>query len=1144
MKSGEDSGEDLPSEASLTDDGHSLPHATVTEIPEKTAHRQRERRQSGAHLSIEGLPLADPGHYDIREEVARGGLGRIVAAFDNRLSREVALKELVVRHPVSEARFRREAKLTASLQHPAIIPVHDAGVWKDGQPFYAMKLVDGQSLASAISTTRTYEQRIAMLPHVVDVAEAMAYAHSQRIIHRDLKPANILVGAFGETVVIDWGLAKDLDRSRIADDLLVETSEKPSGYNTSEGAVLGTPAYMPPEQANGEKVDERADVYALGALLYHLLAGKRPFFDVPASELLEVVGEQRPDPLMELVPEAPADLVAIVDKAMALEPEQRYANAGELADELGRFTTGQLVGAYKYSSQELMVRFLRRHRRVLVTVGVSLSILLAYGVWSLVRITSERNRAEDAVAIQRQLRQEAEVAAEREVVLRSDAQARNRSLIVSQARFYLASDPTAAIATLKQLDESVPGAASIVAEAQELGVARHVLRNPERDQIRAVDVAAGIVAWSDDGGHVAVAKGANIELLDLHDGKRVPALQLTRDGQHLVTGGYDRQVLVTHVESRKSRALGKTPGRVLDVAVSPDGASVAAICSSGQITIWPIAGGTPQTWTTAVGRSAFVRFAPNGLHLATGSHQNTVLLIDLTTDRSTYLSGHNKQINDAQFTPDSTHLATASADGKVRIWTVTGDPVRVLNGHNSAIQALAFSPSGDLLASGDMSGQVRVAPWRSGGTRLLGQHEERVTDIAFALGSSVVVSASWDKTARMFSVAGGGTRELRGHRDVITSMAVSDDGATLVTGSWDTHARVWNLTTPGRKVLSGHTVGVKTVAFSPDGSFVASGGHDDTVRLWGVESGRSRVYRKHTDHVYRVAFSPDGTWLASTSDDQTARLWDVAGNRDQVLKGHRADVEELAWAGDGSFLVTAAEDRTARVWPVNADGPPRTLGGHGGAVTDVEVLADNRSVVTASADGKLRLWTDGLEAIKVAAAHQGPVWQVSRLGRSLVSVGDDDTVKLWNESLDAPVVVADNIAGARALDTSERAGLIAVGGVRGAVWICKAEKDANCSELRGHVGTVLQVQFSPNGTLVASAGADNSVRIWEVESGEHRVLYGHRAPVFDVAFSADGSQLASGSGDSTVRLWSVQAPPKDLSAALGQLTSYEMRDAP
>ena len=156
------------------------------------------------------LPLVNDDRYDVRDEFARGGLGRIFRAHDKRLARPVAVKQLLAGGSEAARRFIREALITARLQHPAIVPIYEAGRWPSGEPFYAMKLVSGRSLDQVIRGKKTLSERLTLLPNVIAVAEAIAYAHSQRIIHRDLKPANVLVGSFGETVLIDWGLAKDL----------------------------------------------------------------------------------------------------------------------------------------------------------------------------------------------------------------------------------------------------------------------------------------------------------------------------------------------------------------------------------------------------------------------------------------------------------------------------------------------------------------------------------------------------------------------------------------------------------------------------------------------------------------------------------------------------------------------------------------------------------------------------------------------------------------------------------------------------------------------------------------------------------------------------------------------------------------------
>jgi tetratricopeptide (TPR) repeat protein len=330
-------------------------------------------------------------HYRVAEEIARGGMGRVRVARDRRLGRWVALKEVLGHDANVVRRFEREARITARLQHPSILSVYEAGVWPSGQPFYAMPLVRGSSLDAVIAATKTLADRVALVPNVLAVADAIAYAHDQRVIHRDLKPSNVLVGKFGETVVIDWGIAKSLDDPN---ESLPGHRGSGDGYETVDGAVIGTPAYMPPEQANGAVVDERADVYAIGALLAHVLAGVAPYTGVSAADVLAAVRTGPPVAVLARVPDAPPELVAIVDRAMAREKVDRYPSARELAADLRRFQTGQLVGAHRYSARQLFVRWARRHRATLA-VAVGAVVVLAIGATLAIRnIVAERTRAD------------------------------------------------------------------------------------------------------------------------------------------------------------------------------------------------------------------------------------------------------------------------------------------------------------------------------------------------------------------------------------------------------------------------------------------------------------------------------------------------------------------------------------------------------------------------------------------------------------------------------------------------------------------------------------------------------------------------------------------------------------------------------
>jgi tetratricopeptide (TPR) repeat protein/tRNA A-37 threonylcarbamoyl transferase component Bud32 len=351
--------------------------------------------RGGGPRDYPALQPVDPKHFVPGEEIARGGMGRIIKARDRRLGRDIAIKELLYASADARVRFEREARITAQLQHPAIVNILEAGTWPSGEPFYVMKLVDGQSLDRAIAAARTRTDRLALLPSVITVVEALAFAHSRRVIHRDLKPANVLVGRFGEIVVIDWGLAKDLAQSGQADSHTDFGARYRQGGHgdTVVGAVMGTPTYMPAEQARGEEVDERADVYALGAMLYHLLAGAPPVTGKTVDDILAKVIAGPVPSLARVAADLPADLVAIVDKAMAFDARDRYPTAQQLADDLLRFRTGQLVGAHRYTTRDRLARFVRRYRVQLTAAAIALVVLAGFGAFSVDRIVDERDAA-------------------------------------------------------------------------------------------------------------------------------------------------------------------------------------------------------------------------------------------------------------------------------------------------------------------------------------------------------------------------------------------------------------------------------------------------------------------------------------------------------------------------------------------------------------------------------------------------------------------------------------------------------------------------------------------------------------------------------------------------------------------------------
>jgi len=392
---------------------------TSSEAATKALSSIADRRERVAEMTRR-LPAASAtGRYQVKKEFARGGMGVIWVALDTAVGREVALKELLppqagrgTSHisdtPELVERFLREAKVTGQLEHPNIVPVYEIAARDDGSVFYTMKLVRGRTMAhrllqiqhSEASPQQKLAERLKLLDAFTDVCNAVAYAHSRGVIHRDLKPANIMLGDFGETMVLDWGLARvqgQEDSSSIkrrADERVFSPSlmQEDPDNRTLDGAILGTPAYMPPEQARGEldKVDERADVYALGAILYELLSGRPPYQGGTARDVLAKVLVLEPDPLPR---EAPPDLISLVHKAMAREPAQRLESAEKLAAEVLAFRDGRNLSVYRYSSRELLKRFVRRHKAAVGVAALALLLGLAGGVYAFDRVTDERDQA-------------------------------------------------------------------------------------------------------------------------------------------------------------------------------------------------------------------------------------------------------------------------------------------------------------------------------------------------------------------------------------------------------------------------------------------------------------------------------------------------------------------------------------------------------------------------------------------------------------------------------------------------------------------------------------------------------------------------------------------------------------------------------
>jgi tetratricopeptide (TPR) repeat protein len=357
-------------------------------------------------------PSEDGLRYHILRPHAQGGLGVVSVARDAELGREVAFKEMQARYAEDAAqrgRFVREAEITGGLEHPGVVPVYGLGRHADGRPYYAMRFVRGESLQDALRKLHAGEAGYTLrglLTRFVAVCNAVAYAHSRGVLHRDLKRANVMLGPYGETLVVDWGLAKVVGREPAADTSSELTLQPPSGEGslTQAGAAMGTPAFMSPEQARGEIAELRpaTDVYSLGATLYAVLTGRPPVQGRDTAEVLEKVRQGDWPPPRQVSASVPRALDAVCRKAMALRPADRYGTALELAADIERWLADEPVSAWREPWPTRAGRWVRRHRtKVAAAVAASFVALLLGGaglLWQQRQQARQREELDRRVA--------------------------------------------------------------------------------------------------------------------------------------------------------------------------------------------------------------------------------------------------------------------------------------------------------------------------------------------------------------------------------------------------------------------------------------------------------------------------------------------------------------------------------------------------------------------------------------------------------------------------------------------------------------------------------------------------------------------------------------------------------------------------
>jgi WD40 repeat protein len=1048
--------------------------------------------------------------YEILGVLGRGGMGVVYQARHLALKRVVALKMILAgghAGPQELARFRLEAEAVARLQHPNIVQVFEVGE-SDGHPFCALEFVEGCTLASKLSGQPLPAREAAKL--VETLARAVQLAHSRNVVHRDLKPANVLLASDGTPKITDFGLARQIDND--------------SG-ETQAGAIMGTPSYMAPEQASGRTHDAgpAADIYALGAILYECLTGQPPFKGSTLVETLDQVRTQEPVPPSRLRQGVPRDLETICLKCLHKEPEQRYASAAELADDLLRWRHGEPIRARPVSSVERAVKWVCRN---LVPTAAAVAVVLALVVGATVSYLGYREAVEQANIAknnEENAKQQTALAVQRanerdrEAVLAKGALHTNQLYLAFQAR--------------EQFD--YPRVAQLLTEMR-----------PEYQQVWETRYLRNL--WLKEARPRRVFAGHT---------DRVVSVCFSPNGKTVLTASHDKTARLSDATTGQELFVlrGHTK-EILSACFSPDGKTVLTGSKDRTARLWDAETGQEKAVLTGhTDQVVSLGFRLDGQRVLTGSMDRTARVWDTQTGQEkVQFKGHTGSVVCVNFSPDGKTVLTGSgylftrgrdlgrADNTARLWEAeTGQEKATLKGHGGSLWSVCFSPDGQRVLTGGEDKTARLWDAQTGQEKGVFQGTHYITSACFSPDGKRVLTLSAEYPARLWDTqTGRENTALKGQTGVITNACFSPDGQRILTDGIS-GARLWDAKTG--KALAAFKGGGR-FCFSPDGQSVLIGGPDGTVQLWDAETSDERSTLKGSlTRVFGVCFSPDSRSVLAGGPDGTARLLDAETGREKgVFKGGRRRSGTgglVLFSPEGKRVLTGGEQVGARLWDAESG-------------QDVADLAHTLSITAAcfSPDGK-RLLTGS-----------GVVQKV--LGEAMISQGADTTARLWDAqtgrelavlnhggqvasvcfSPDGKTALTGSGAGARLWDvqTGQEQLVLKGGGGTGACFspdgkhvlagshdgtarLWDAQSGQEQAVLKGHTGEVRAVAYSPDGKHVLTGSKDRTARLWDAETGqEHAVLKGHRNWVESVCFSPDSQRVLTGSSDGTTRLWDTE----------------------
>ena len=1101
-----------------------------------------------------GFPFPEPKEpeYELLKKLGEGGMGLVFMARQRSIDREVALKMLkpkTAKDPEQRAKFLTEAVVTGDLDHPNIVPIYDVGASPDDALFYAMKKVEGTPWLDVI-LEKSLEENLDILMRASD---AVGFAHARGVVHRDLKPENVMLGAFNEVLVMDWGLAYSTEGFRKSASITESTS------------MGGTPAYMAPEMATGpiKKIGPRSDVYLLGAILFEIVTGKPPHAGKNAMKCLMSAARNKireADTERAKRCDPSGELTSIALKAMATKLEDRYQSVDEFQAAIRDYESHT-------ESITLTLRALEELREAKSKQDYDLFSRARFGYEEALSLWDKNKHARKgladtklAYALCAQTKGDFDLGMSllnvdlpehkalydelldaKNTVLARERQLEEQKAARARLRRIMTVGTVAALIMMSGLagwaymerEEAVKQRLIAVENEKEAVRQEGIAKENEIEAVRQKGLAEEqkLIAEANEKKAV-IARNDAIEAQKQEAAQRLLAVKAKDEAllaqkkeaeQRLIAQANELKAKESAAEALKQKGIAeanekKAKASEMKAVIARNDALEAQKQEAAQRLL---AVKAKDAALLAQKKEAEQRLLAQENEKKAKANEAEALKQRMIAQTNEKEAVKQKGIADEKRAEAELAQKAEQYQAYIARIGLADSKIRE-NAFDAAITILKDCPP-------------HLRNWEWGRlmhlcSQSIGTFDNKapVDAIALAPGGKQFVTGGWNGSATIWDLESGRQLKQLNHDGLyIYSVDWSADGKWIATGSNDAvngFVQVWNAQT-GERVsqkfgnntdeATSHTDAVLSVHFSKvsqDGQKLLTTSYDNTARLWNVATGQQeRRFLGHNWWVWDAQFSPDEKKIVTVSQDGTAIVWDATtGEPGAPFTGHDGPVYSAAFSSNGDAVVTGGYDKRVLVWRpsdvrpydftrlTSKNGsvvpPPkfRSLDGHEGPVRAVAFSQDGSRIISGSQDNTIRLWdSEGGQLLKSFRGHDGAVRTVAfaQSDQVILSGSHDNSIRKWNISEYEEIRV-----------------------LQGQV-------------LEGHVDAILSAGFSPDGERIVTASRDRTARTWETFTGQPLKVFaeGHSFLATSAAFFPGGKRLATGAVDNTVRIWDVDS---------------------